>query len=85
MSTRIAISTVVVAGVDVVVVLVVEVVAVTVVIVVAPDAAATSEADGKVSTSSASDLEIGYLVGVTDSIQNQLDSKANQATTYTTT
>jgi len=51
----------------------------------APNKAVISDANGKVSTSSASDLEIGYLVGVNDSIQNQLDSKANQATTYTKT
>ena len=50
-----------------------------------PNKAAISDANGKVSTSSASDIEVGYLVGVNDSIQNQLDSKANQSTTYTKT
>ena len=49
----------------------------------APNKAVISDANGKVSTSSGSDLEIGYLVGVNDSIQNKLYSKANQATTYT--
>ena len=51
----------------------------------APNKAVISDANGKVSTSSASNLEIGHLVGVNDSIQYQLDSNANQATTYTTT
>ena len=51
----------------------------------APNKAVISDSGGKVSASSASSLEIGYLVGVNDSIQNQLNSKANQATTYTKT
>ena len=50
-----------------------------------PNKAVVSYANGKVATSSASYIEIGYLVGVNDSIQNQLDSNAHQATTYTTT
>ena len=50
-----------------------------------PNKAVISDATGKVSTASVSDIEVGYLVGVNDSIQNQLDSKANQATAYTKT
>ena len=50
-----------------------------------PNKAVISDANGKVSTSSVSSIEVGHLVGVNDSIQNQLDSKANQATTYTNT
>ena len=48
-----------------------------------PNKAVISDANGKVSTSSVSSIEVGHLVGVNDSIQNQLDSKAHQATTYT--
>ena len=44
-----------------------------------------SDADGKVNTSSVSNIEVGYLAGTNDSIQNQLDSKANQSTTYNKT
>ena len=50
-----------------------------------PNKAVISDATGKVSTSSVSYIEVGYLVGVNDSIQNQFDSKANQATTYNNT
>ena len=47
-----------------------------------PNKAVMSDANGQVSTSSVSNTEVGYLVGVTDSIHNQLNSKPNQSTTY---
>ena len=42
-----------------------------------------SDGSGKVSTSQVSNIEVGYLAGTNDLIQNQLDSKANQSNTYT--
>jgi len=48
-----------------------------------PNKVVISDAAGKVSTSAVSNIEVGYLAGTNDSIQNQLDSKANQSTTYT--
>jgi hypothetical protein len=50
-----------------------------------PNKVVISDAAGKVSTSAVSNIEVGYLAGTNDSIQNQLDSKANQSTTYTKT
>ena len=50
-----------------------------------PNKVVISDADGKIGTSSVSNIEVGYLYGTNDSIQNQLDSKANQSTTYTKT
>ena len=47
-----------------------------------PNKAVISDGSGKVSTSQVSNIEVGYLVGTNDLIQNQLDSKANQLTTY---
>ena len=44
-----------------------------------------SDASGRVSTSSVSNIELGYLVGTNGIIQNQLNSKANQSTTYNNT
>ena len=44
-----------------------------------------SDGSGKTSTSQVSNIEVGYLAGTNDLIQNQLDSKANQSTTYTKT
>ena len=37
----------------------------------------------KFSTSQVSNIEVGYLAGTNDLIQNQLNDKANQSTTYT--
>ena len=48
-----------------------------------PNKVVISHADGKVSTSSVSSTEVGHLAGTTDLIQNQLNSKAPQLTTYT--
>ena len=42
-----------------------------------------SDGSGKVSTSQVSNIEVGYLAGTNDLIQNQLNDKANQSTTYT--
>ena len=42
-----------------------------------------SDGAGKVSASTISNIEIVYLAGTNDLIQNQLNSKANQSTTYT--
>ena len=50
-----------------------------------PNKAIRSDANGKVSTSAISNIEIGYLSGVSSSIQHQLSSKSNQLTTYTKT
>ncbi len=50
-----------------------------------PNKVVISDADGKINTSSVSNIEVDYLVGTHGSIQNQLDSKANQSTTYTKT
>ena len=44
-----------------------------------------SDAIGQIGTSSVSNIEVGYLVGTTSLIQNQLNSKANQSTTYNKT
>ena len=44
-----------------------------------------SNADGKISTSSVSNIEVGYLAGTNDLIQTQFNNKANQSTTYTKT
>ena len=44
-----------------------------------------SNGSGKVSTSQVSNIEVGYLVGTNDLIQNQLNDKANQSTTYAKT
>ena len=50
-----------------------------------PNKVVISDGSGKVSTSQVSNIEVGYLVGTNDLIQNQLDSKANQLTTYSKT
>ena len=50
-----------------------------------PNKAVISDATGQVSTASVSNIEVGYLVGVNDLIQTQLNNKSNQATTYTKT
>ena len=50
-----------------------------------PNKVVVSNADGKISTSSVSNIEVGYLAGTNDLIQTQLNSKANQATTYSRT
>ena len=44
-----------------------------------------SDGVGKVSTSQVSDIEVGYLVGTNDLIQNQMNCKANQWITSTKT
>ena len=48
-----------------------------------PNKVVISNTNGKVTTSSISNTEVGYLAGTTDIIQNQLNNKANQITTYT--
>ena len=50
-----------------------------------PHKAVISSADGKVATSTVTNIEFGCLAGTTDLIQNQLSSKAYQSTTYTNT
>ena len=50
-----------------------------------PNKVVISDGSGKVSTSQVSNIEVGYLVGTTGLIQNQLLLKANQSTTYTKT
>ena len=50
-----------------------------------PNKVVVSDVDGKISTSSVSNIEVGYLAGTNDLIQTQLNSKANQSTTYTKT
>ena len=50
-----------------------------------PNKVVISDGSGKVSTSQVSNIEVGYLVGTTGLIRNQLTSKANQWTTYTKT
>ena len=50
-----------------------------------PNKVVISHGSGKVSTSQVSNIEVGYLVGTNDLIQNRLYSKANQSTTYTKT
>ena len=42
-----------------------------------PHKVVISDSDGKIGTSSVSNIEVGYLAGTNDSIQNQLDSKQN--------
>ena len=50
-----------------------------------PNTVVVSDADGKISTSSVSNIEVGYLASTNDLIQTQLNSKANQSTTYSKT
>ena len=50
-----------------------------------PNKVVMSDADGKIGTSSVSHIEVGYLAGTNDLIQTQLNSKSNQATTYSKT
>ena len=50
-----------------------------------PNKVVISDGSGKVSTSQVSNIEVGYLVGTNDLIQNQLNSKANQSTAYSKT
>ena len=50
-----------------------------------PNKVVVSDAEGKLSTSSISNIEVGYLAGTNDLIQTQFNSKANQSTTYTKT
>ena len=50
-----------------------------------PNKAVISSVGGKVATSAVTNRDLGYLVGATDLIQNQLNSKADQSTTYTNT
>ena len=50
-----------------------------------PNKVVVSDADGKVTASSISVLEVGYLAGTNDLIQTQLNSTANQSTTFTKT
>ena len=50
-----------------------------------PNKVVVSDADGKINTSSISNIEVCYLAGTNDLIQTQLNSKANQPTTYTKT
>ena len=50
-----------------------------------PNKVVVANADGKVTASSISNIEVGYLAGTNDLIQTTLNSKANQATTYTKT
>ena len=52
---------------------------------VTPNKVVVSGADGKINTSRVSSIAVGYLAGTNDLIQIQLDSKANQSTTYTKT
>ena len=49
-----------------------------------PNKVVVSYDDGKISTSLVSNI-VGYLVGTNDLIQTQLNSKANQSTTYSKT
>ena len=51
--------------------------------IITPNKVVISDGYGKVSTSQVSNIEVGYLVGTTGLIQNQLNDKANQSTTYT--
>ena len=53
--------------------------------ILTPNKVVISDGSGKVSTSQVSNIEVGYLAGANDFLQNQLDSKANQSTTYTKT
>ena len=50
-----------------------------------PNRVVISDADNKISTSSVSNIEVGYLAGTNDLIQTQLNSKANHSTTYSKT
>ena len=50
-----------------------------------PNKVVISNGSGKVSTSQVSNIEVGYLVGTNDLIQNQLNSKANPSITYSKT
>ena len=50
-----------------------------------PNKVVISDGSGKVSTSQVSNIEVGYLAGTNDLIQNQLNDKANQSTTYSKT
>ena len=50
-----------------------------------PNKVVISDGAGKVSASTISNIEVGYLAGTNDLIQNQLNSKANQSTTTSTT
>ena len=50
---------------------------------ITPNKVVISDGSGKVSTSQVSNIEVGYLVGTTGLIQNQLNDKANQSNTYT--
>ena len=49
------------------------------------DRVLVSNADGKVAVSSISTTKVGYLTDVTSNIQAQINSKANQSTTYNKT
>ena len=51
----------------------------------APNKVVVSDGDGKINTSSVSNMEVGYLAGTNDLIQVQLNSKANQSNMYTKT
>ena len=53
--------------------------------ILTPNKVVISDGSGKVSTSQVSNIEVGYLVGTNDLIQNQLNDKANQSTTYSKT
>ena len=48
-----------------------------------PNKVLVSDADGKVTASSISHIEVGYLAGTHDSIQTHLNSKVNRSTTFT--
>ena len=50
-----------------------------------PNKVAASDADGKINTSSVSNIEVSYLAGTNDLIEIQLNNKAHQSTTYTKT
>ena len=50
-----------------------------------PNKVVLSNDDGNVDTPSVSNIELGYLYGATDSIQNQLNSKSDNSTTYSKT
>lgn len=52
---------------------------------ITPNKLEISHGVGKVSTSQASNVEVGYLVVTTGLIQNQLSRKANQTNTYSKT
>ena len=50
-----------------------------------PNKVVASDADGKISTSSVANIEVSYVAGNNDLVQTQVNSKANQSSTYSKT